>query len=48
MKVSSRLCKYEPQKQLFVGFENNQIQEGVWKNQEGMRGRMEEVKSFRY
>ena len=48
MKVSSRLCEYEPKKQLFVGYENNKIQEGVWKNEEGMRGRMEEVKSFRY
>ena len=48
MKVSSRLCDYEPKKQLFVGYENNQIQEGVWKNEQGMRGRMEEVKSFRY
>jgi hypothetical protein len=48
MKVSSRLFEYERKKQLFVGYENNQIQEGVWKNEEGMRGRMEEVKSFRY
>ena len=48
MKVSSRLCEYETKKQLFVGYETNQIQEGVWKNEEGMRGRMEEVKSFRY
>ena len=46
MKVSSRLCEHEPKKQLFVGYENNQIQEGVWKNEEGMRGRMEDRNLF--
>ena len=40
MKVYSRICEYEPKKQLFVGYENKQIQEGAWKDEEGMRGRM--------
>ena len=48
MKVYSRICKYEPKQQLFVGYENKQIQEGAWKDEEGMRGRMVEVKFFQY
>jgi hypothetical protein len=47
-KVYSRMCEYEPNKQLFVGYENKQIQEGAWKDEEGMRGRMVEVKFFHY
>ena len=48
MKVYSRICEYEPKEKLFVGYENKQIQEGAWKDEDGMRGRMVEVKSFRY
>jgi len=48
MKIYSRMCKYEPKEQLFVGYENKQIQEGAWKDEDGMRGRMLKVKSFRY
>ena len=48
MKIYSRMCKYEPKEQLFVGYENKKIQEGVWKDEDGMRGRMVKVKIFRY
>ena len=48
MKIYSRMCKYEPKEQLFVGYENKKIQEGVWKDEDGMRGRMVKVKYFRY
>ena len=48
MKVHSRICEYEPKEKLFVGYENKQIQEGAWKDEDGMRGRMLKVKSFRY
>ena len=48
MKVYSRICEYEPIKQLFVGYENKRIQEGASKDEKGMRGRMVEVKYFRY
>ena len=48
MKVYSRICEYEPKEKLFVGYENKQIQEGAWKDEDGMRGRMVEVKSFHY
>ena len=48
MKVYSRICEYEPKEKLFVGYENKQIQEGDWKDEDGMRGGMVEVKSFRY
>ena len=48
MKIYSRMCKYEPKEQLFVGYENKKIQDGVWKDEDGMRGRMVKVKYFRY
>ena len=48
MKIYSRMCKYEPNEQLFEGYENKKIQEGVWKDEDGMRGRMVKVKIFRY
>ena len=48
IKVHSRMCEYEPKEQLFVGYENKQIQDRVWKDTYGMRGRMEKVKSFKY
>ena len=48
IKVHSRMCEYEPKEQLFVGYENKLIQDRVWKDAYGMRGRMEKVKSFRY
>ena len=48
MKIYSRMCEYEPKEKLFVGYENNKIQEGVWKDEDGMRGRMVKVKYFRY
>ena len=47
-KIYSRMCEYEPKEKLFVGYENNKIQEGVWKDEDGMRGRMVKVKYFRY
>ena len=40
--------EYEPKEKLFVGYENNKIQERVWKDEDGMRGRMVKVKYFRY
>jgi hypothetical protein len=46
--VNSRICDYEPKEKLFVGYENKLIQEGVWKDEEGMRGKMVKVKFFRY
>jgi hypothetical protein len=48
IKVNSRICDYEPKEKLFVGYENKLIQEGVWKDEEGMRGKMVKVKFFRY
>ena len=48
MKIYSRMCEYEPKEKLFVGYENNKIQERVWKDEDGMRGRMVKVKYFRY
>ena len=48
IKVHSRLCEYEPRNQAFIGYENKLIQEGTWKNEDGMRGHMVGVKSFRY
>ena len=48
MKIYSRTCEYEPKEQLFVGYENKKIQDGVWKDEDGMRGRMVKVKYFRY
>ena len=48
MKIYSRMCEYEPKEQLFVGYENKKIQDGVWKDEDGMRGRMVKVKYFRY
>ena len=48
MKVYSRICEYEPIKQLFVGYENKRIQEGASKDEKGMTGRMVKVKYFRY
>lgn len=48
IEVHSRMCEYEPKEQLFVGYENKLIQDRVWKDAYGMRGRMEKVKSFRY
>ena len=48
MKIYSRMCEYEPKDKLFVGYENKKIQEGVWKDEDGMRGRMVKVKYFRY
>ena len=48
MKIYSRMCEYEPKEKLFVGYENKKIQEGVWKDEDGMRGRMVKVKYFRY
>ena len=48
IKVHSRLCEYKPHDQAFIGYENKLIQEGTWKNKDGMRGHMVEVKSFRY
>ena len=48
IKVHSGMCEYEPKEQLFVGYENNLIQDRVWKDAYGIRGRMEKVKSFRY
>ena len=48
MKVYSRMCEYDPKEQLFVGYENKKIQDGVWKDEDGMRGRMAKVKYFRY
>jgi hypothetical protein len=46
--VNSRICNYEPKEKLFVGYENKLIQEGGWKDEEGMRGKMVKVKFFRY
>ncbi|QNJ25768.1 hypothetical protein SynSYN20_01439 [Synechococcus sp. SYN20] len=48
MKIYSRMCEYEPKEKLFVGYENKKIQDGVWKDEDGMRGRMVKVKYFRY
>ena len=48
IKVNSRICDYEPKAKLFVGYENKLIQEGGWKDEDGMRGKMVKVKSFRY
>ena len=48
MKIYSRMCEYEPKEKLFVVYENNKIQERVWKDEDGMRGRMVKVKYFRY
>ena len=48
IKVNSRICDYEPKAKLFVGYENKLIQEGGWKDEDGMRGKMVTVKSFRY
>ena len=48
MKIYSRMCKYEPKEQLFVGYENKRIQEGASKDEKGMTGRMVKVKYFRY
>ena len=48
MKMYSRMCEYEPKEQLFVGYENKKIQDGVWKDEDGMRGRMVKEKYFRY
>lgn len=48
IKIYSRMCEYEPKEKLFVGYENKKIQEGVWKDEDGMRGRMVKVKYFRY
>lgn len=48
MKIYSRMCEYEPKEKLFVGYENKKIQDGVWKDEDGLRGRMVKVKYFRY
>lgn len=48
MKIYSRMCEYDPKEKLFVGYENKKIQDGVWKDEDGMRGRMVKVKYFRY
>ena len=48
MKIYSRMCEYAPKEQLFVGYENKKIQDGVWQDEDGMRGRMVKVKYFRY
>ena len=48
VKVHSRICDYEPKIKVFAGYENKKIQEGVWKDEDGMRGEMIKVKSFFY
>ena len=48
IKVSSRLCKYVPKQRLFEGYENKLIQDGSWKDEEGMRGKMQKAKQFHY
>ena len=48
IKVNSRICDYEPKAKLFFGYENKLIQEGAWKDEDGKRGQMIKVKSFRY
>ncbi len=48
IKVNSRICEYEHKTKLFLGYENKQIQEGAWKDENGKRGQMVKVKSFRY
>ena len=48
IKVSSRLYKYVPKQRLFEGYENKLIQDGSWKDEEGMRGKMQKAKQFHY
>lgn len=48
IKMYSRMCEYEPKEKLFVGYENKKIQDGVWKDEDGMRGRLVKVEYFRY
>lgn len=48
INVHSRLCKYVPKQRLFEGYENKLIQDGSWKNEEGMRGKMQKAKQFHY
>ncbi len=48
IKVHSRLCKYVPKQRLFEGYENKLIQDGSWKDEEGMRGKMQKAKQFYY
>ena len=48
IKVHSRLCKYVPKQRLFEGYENKLIQDGSWKDEEGMRGKMQKAKQFHY
>ena len=48
IKVNSRICDYEPDLKMFVGYENRLIQEGTWKDEDGMRGKIVKVIFFRY
>ena len=48
IRLYARTCIDKKRQNLFLGFENKLIQSGAWQDEDGLRGKPEVVKTFRY
>ncbi len=48
ISVAARECKHALNTKQVLGYENQAVSKGVWKNEEGLRGEWVIVKRFRY